>query len=59
MDDGYLSEGEGAPIDNDDFGAELEGTLISLNAASCSTLLHCFVVQCSTVKSSTAQYKMV
>lgn len=28
MDDGYLSEGEGAPIDNNDFGAELEGTLI-------------------------------
>ena len=27
VDDGYLSEGEGAPIDNDDFGAELEGTL--------------------------------
>ena len=26
VDDGYLSEGEGAPIDNDDFGAEVEGT---------------------------------
>ena len=29
VDDGYLSEGEGAPIDNDDFGAELEGILMS------------------------------
>lgn len=28
VDDGYLSEGEGAPIDNDDFGAEVEGILI-------------------------------
>ena len=25
VDDGYLSEGEGGPIDNDDFGAEVEG----------------------------------
>ena len=25
VDDGYLSEGEGAPIDNVDFGAEVEG----------------------------------
>ena len=26
VDDGYLSEGEGGPIDNDDFGAEVEGS---------------------------------
>lgn len=26
VDDGYLSDGEGGPIDNDDFGAEVEGT---------------------------------
>ena len=25
VDDGYLSAGEGGPIDNDDFGAEVEG----------------------------------
>lgn len=30
VDDGYLSEGEGAPMDNDDFGVELEGTVVSL-----------------------------
>lgn len=30
VDDGYLSVGEGAPIDNDDFGVELEGTVVSL-----------------------------
>ena len=27
VDDGYLSEGEGGPIDNDDFGAEVEGMM--------------------------------
>ena len=29
VDDGYLSDGEGAPIDNDDFGAEVEGNRTS------------------------------
>ncbi|KAL3132337.1 hypothetical protein ABBQ32_008915 [Trebouxia sp. C0010 RCD-2024] len=34
VDDGYLSEGEGAPIDNDDFGAELEEEMQSALAAA-------------------------
>ena len=34
VDDGYLSAGEGGPIDNDDFGAKVEG-------ATDADILHC------------------
>ncbi|DBA98101.1 TPA: hypothetical protein ACH3X1_014721 [Trebouxia sp. C0004] len=45
VDDGYLSAGEGGPIDNDDFGAEVEEEVQSVLAASGAPLVERYTHQ--------------
>ncbi|KAL0034990.1 hypothetical protein WJX79_004632 [Trebouxia sp. C0005] len=45
VDDGYLSAGEGGPIDNDDFGAEVEEEVQSVLAAAGAPLVERYTHQ--------------